>query len=260
MCACTIVRSRTRRSAKIEPSAVFFHDGRYIQNISREAIFGGSFFLPIYFFFPPPLCPALRGFARLNNEKQHEQLTIFFFFRRWANLCVSCDLHLYIPSRPFVPLCLPLLPHCITRLRTFPLFCLFCMIEDTLLLFRAFLFFLRNRGRPLSPCSTFYFTSKMVVACACVYVCIRAIGYFPPISCFFFFSFRGRVTPSLSLHKKNEVVPSKTRLFLGYCILPFFRYYTLHRSRSFVGRIPFDVFPLPARPARVALTSYTFVS
>lgn len=41
----------------------------------------------------------------------------------------------YISSRPFVPLCLPLLPHCITRLRTFPLFFLFCMIEDTLLLF-----------------------------------------------------------------------------------------------------------------------------
>lgn len=94
MCACTILRSRMRRSAKIEPSAVFFHDGRYIQIYFTGGYFWWVFLPFDLFFFPPPLCPALRGFARLNNEKQHEQLTIFFFFRRWANLCVSCDLHL----------------------------------------------------------------------------------------------------------------------------------------------------------------------
>lgn len=216
MCACTILRSRTRRSAKIEPSAVFFHDGRYIQIYFTGGYFWWVFLPSDLFFFPPPLCPALRGLARLNNEKQHEQLTIFFFLGG-GRICAYRVISTYIPSRPFVPLCLPLLPHCITRLRTFPLFCLFCMIEDTLLLFRAFLFFLRNRGRPLSPCSTFYFTSKMVVACACVYVCIRAIGYFPPISCFFFLvSGKGYTESLVTQEERSHPLENSTFLWLLY--------------------------------------------
>lgn len=112
------------------------------------------------------------------------------------------------------------------------------MIEDTILLFRALLYYVIEDI--LLPRSTFYFTSKMVVACTRVYVCIRAVGYFPPVSLVFFPLLWERVTPSLSLHKLND--PSKTRLSFGYYILLSFRYYTRywHRSLSFrfVGRIP----------------------
>lgn len=141
------------------------------------------------------------------------------------------------------------------RSRTFPLLSrfLFYMIEDTFLLFRALFYVIED---VLFPCSTFYFTSKTVIAC--VYVCIRVVGYCLLVSCFFLFSGKG-YTVSLVTQAKQ---PS-TFLWLLHPIA-FFRYCpTLHRSRSFfVDSLVVSLrrSSLPSLTVRVALTSYTFVS
>lgn len=109
------------------------------------------------------------------------------------------------------------------------------MIEDTFLLFRVLFYVIED---VLFPYSTFYLNIEDGdCMCMCICVCIRVVGYFPPVSrASFSLSFRGRVTPSLSLHKRNEPAPSKTRLLFGYYTLPFFCYYNPapRRSRTFL--------------------------
>lgn len=90
---------------KIEPSAVFFHDGRYIQvyflgrlPLFHESLSSILLFTYLFFFFLHLSVTALSGLAWLRSAQQRETTrTINDFFRRWANLCVSCDLLLLHP-------------------------------------------------------------------------------------------------------------------------------------------------------------------
>lgn len=215
-------------------------------------------FLFLYIFFPPPsLCLCL---AWLRSAQQRETTrTINDFFRRWANLCVSCDLLLHFP-RSLSPIRLHPLVHCTARSRTSPLLShfLFYVIEDTLPLVPRFI--LRNRERSLSvsPCSTFYFTLKMVVACVHPCRCVFSTNLlvFP-------FPFRGKGYTESLVTQAERAVPSKTQLPFGYYILPFFRYYTLRSTvRVLLSVVSLQyLFPLlPPSRSRVVLTSYTFVS
>lgn len=162
-------------------------------------------------------------------------------------MCVSCDLLLHsCPSslRPFFVLrsfrAVPRdreLPHVLSRFLSY-------MIEDTFLLFRVLFYVIEN---VLFPYSTFYLNIEdgdcmCMCICMCVHPCrwILSAG----LSRFFSLSFRETVTPSLSLHKRNEPAPSKTRLLFGYYTLTFSFVTTTLRAASFaffsrfVGRIP----------------------
>lgn len=187
----------------------------------------------------------MRGLARLNNGKQHEQLTISLGDGR---ICAYRVISSYTPvPRPFVPLLRPpLLPRsCTARSRTSPVLSrfLFYTIEDTFLLFRVLFYVIED---VLFPYSTFYLNIEdgdcmCMCICMCVHPCrwILSAG----LSRFFSLSFRERVTPSLSLHKRNEPAPSKTRLLFGYYTLTFSFVTTTLRAASFaffsrfVGRV-----------------------
>lgn len=109
--------------------------------------------LPLYFFFfflRHSVRPVLRGLARLNNGKQHEQLTISLGDGR---ICAYRVISSYTPvPRPFVPLLRPpLLPRsCTARSRTSPVLSRFLFLHDRRHLPLVPRSILRDRGRPLS--------------------------------------------------------------------------------------------------------------
>lgn len=242
---------------KIEPSAVFFHDGRYIYRfISPEATFPWVL-LPLYFFFlRHPVRPRV---ASLNNEKQHEQLTTSLGGGRICAYRVISSyalISLHFSSFLFVF-------HSIRADRELPLSCRasYFTWSKTPSSCPA-LYFTWSRIVLFSR-STFYFTSKMVDACACVYVCASVLLDTFRRSLVFFFLFSGKGYTESLVTQAKRLVPSETRLSFGFYILfvttlraPFFC--------RFVGRIPsMFLTPLPLPPplaVRVALTSRTFVS
>lgn len=88
--------------------------------------------------------------------------------------------------------------------------------------------------------------------------CIRAIGYSSLVSCFFP-SFRGRVTPSLSLHKQKGPSPRKLDFLLVTTSYPILSLHPALR-RSFVDSVvSLRLFHSPLA-VRVGLTSRTFVT
>lgn len=230
---------------KIEPSKVFFHDGRYIY-IFREATFLWVFFLFIFFSFV-----TLFDLAWLRLVQQWETTrTINDFFRRWANLCVSCELLLYFLR--FIHFLFVFLFCAVPRDRELPLLShfLFYMIEDILLLFRALFYVIEDI---LSSLYVLFSVEDGGCTCTCVSVPSDTLRRSPIFS-----SFRERVTPSLSLHKQSE--PSPRKLDFPLVTAPFFRYYThFIVCVFFVGRIP-STFLSPLALVRVASTSYTFLS
>lgn len=160
-------------------------------------------------------------------------------------MCVSCDLLLRsnISSFLFISLRLPT-P---SAPRTSPLLSrvLLYMIEDTFLLSRALFYVIED---VLFSRSTFYFTSKMVDACACVYACASVLLDTFRRSLVFFPLFQGRVTPSLSLHKQNDSSPRKLDFPL---VSTFYLFFSLLHSAffcRFIGRIP-SMFLPPSLPS-----------
>lgn len=151
------MRSRTGRFAKSNRPRFFSAMTDIYRNISREVSFFSFFFI----FFSSVTLSGL-GFARLNNEKQ---LTTSLGGGGICAYRVISYITLAIPLR------FPLLLHCTTQSRTSPLLShfLFYMIEDTILLFRASFYVIED---VLFPCSTFYFTLKMV-DCLCMCVCVH---------------------------------------------------------------------------------------
>lgn len=136
-----------------------------------------------------------------------------------------------------------------------PLFILFCMIEDTLLSFRALFYVIED--------VLFLLALRFILhrrwwlhahVCMCASVPLdtfrRSLGFF------FLVSGKGYTT-SLSLHKKNEAVPSKNRLFFGYYIL----YHSFVTTPCIVRVLlsvvsPSMFFPSPSSPRS---SSFNFV-
>lgn len=75
-----------------------------------------------YFFFPASLCPACLAWPRSAQQRETTR-AINDFFRRWANLCVSCDLLLYSCPSSLHPLFVLRSFRAVPRDRELPLCC-----------------------------------------------------------------------------------------------------------------------------------------
>lgn len=224
--------------------------------LGRLPLFHGSSFLSI-FFFSPSFRPASRGFAQLNNEKQHEQLTTSLGGGR---ICAYRVIS-YTPPRLFIPLRLPLLPRCTARIENFPSPVTLLILHDRRHRPLVPRLILRDRRHPLSSLYVLFYAEDGGYMCMCVYVCICAIGYFPPVSCFFF-PFFGKGLHRVSRYANGTTRPleNSTFLWLLHPIILSLLHSALRRSLSIRFVSPFDVPPPSTFVVRVTLTSYTFVS
>lgn len=129
------------------------------------------------------------------------------------------------------------------------------MIEDTFLLSRALFYVIEDR--PLFSLYVLFYVEDGGCMCMCVCVRIRAVGYFSPVSCFFFPLFRE------GLHRVSRYT-SKTTRPLGnstfFWFLHSFRYYTPRSVLLSIRRsYPFDVLnPPPPPPAARCSSSFNF--
>lgn len=186
-------------------------------------IFSGGYLSSFLFFF---LSVIPSGLAWLRSAQQRETTrTINDFFRRWANLCVSCDLLLHSPSSLYSSSSSS--PSALYRAdRELPLSC-----------HASYFTWSKTPSSCSAPYSTWSKTSSFLAlrfilrrgwwlhvhVCVCVHLCrwILSAGLL-----FFFLSLGKGYIESL-VTQTERPVPSKTPLSFGYYILPFFRYYTL---------------------------------
>lgn len=195
---------------------------------------GLSFFLSIFFF-----SVTLSGLAWLrsaHNEKQHEQLTTSLGGGR---ICAYRVIFSYIPSLVHSSLFIFLSFWSVPRDRELPLSC------RTYRRHLPFVprFILRNRGRPLSLLYVLFYVEDG--GCMCMCVCLHPCRWILFADLLFFFPLFGKGLHRVSRYTSRTSCPleNSTFLWLLYPTILSLLHPALHRSRSFVGRIPSTFLP-----------------